>query len=163
MRDFLRELFALPKYKIWNIFLLYTLACLSDLLIRNYDDYTHYHSISRDFYAIHAYAYVGLTILCMLLLLINRFRGRKSWYFLGILWFDFIMIVTLFMSEGDYPHHWLSTLPIIYLSIIVLNELIRLRRVRLNIKPSRWDIAMKIVFLIYIIKACGTMPLLINY
>jgi hypothetical protein len=163
MRDFLRELFALPKYKLWNIFLLFLLVIISNLFYNCFTDYVFSKKISNDFYSIHAYIYSGITVLCMIILMCNRFRGRKCWYFLGILFFDFSLL-TYCWEDISSPEHLsagICTLAIwsvfFFIYPIIIDGLIDLRRIRLNLKPSRWDIVMRIIYFYHLYHIFGIM------
>ncbi len=154
MRDFLRELFALPTYKIWNIFLLILLALLSNLLIDNFFSFE-LSEISNDFYRINTYIYVGLSILCMVILLCNKFRGRHCWYFLGFCFFDFIMICAQYDTTPKHSIYWLGEFVNYSFYVLIIVGLINLRKLRLNIKQSRWALATRILFLLYLSHAAG--------
>ncbi len=153
MRDFLRELFALPKYKIWNLFLLIMLVLLGDCLSSNYSSYVFTKDISRDFYNIHTYIYVGMTVLCMIILMCNKFRGKKCWYFLAILNFDLLLLGAPADVTGNISSHvyMFGQMSGIVMYIVIIIGLIDLRHIRLNLKPSRWDIAMRIILFSYIL------------
>lgn len=164
MRDFMKQLADMPKYKIINFCLLGLLILFASRIDILFDNFVIYQRISKDFYTIHICVYISLTILCLIVLYVNHFRGKKCWYFLFIVYWDVVMgLYPLVLKNIDTLVYALEFMVLVYLMILVLIELVHLRYIRLNLKKvSWWDGAMKIVTIIYMIKTIGTLPLFLK-
>ncbi len=154
MRDFINEIFSLPTYKWWNIFMLGILA-----IMPYYMNGTYLRHIivpyTSDFYILHMSIFSGISLACMIILYINRFRGSKCWHFLGILCYDTMMFSPLFLPEDIRPIVALMAMVTVYVVIYIVLELVSLRKIRLGFKFNRWNIIMKVVNLIYLFFACN--------
>ncbi len=159
MRDFIKQLADLPKYKWINIFMMICLCVLASMMRKNYLIYVtdQVEKPSSTFYITHVIIYSALTLVCIIVLFVNKIRGRNLWTFACILYFDGLMFWPWIQGDAadmvSFSNFSLQIMVGLVLTYLFFSELVNIRHIRLGVKlPDCWTAAMRCVLFCYLIE-----------